>query len=363
MVIGWGILVMIGVIVARYLRRFPLQCDEWYSFHTVCQTVGYILGTVGWCFSMWFNATSSSKLSASSKTLTTIAFAFLNLQVSSITNLFIFMATSAAMDGVAAASLRSVLQRVQLAAERSGRAAQQIRVVAVSKTKPVSVLREVYDAGHRCFGENYVQELVEKAPQLPEDIKWHFIGNLQSNKVKPLLGIRGAFGVIVGWNDMIIVQDQFYMNFGSGMIRKQYGLLLVCTSTIANRLDRAVANIGRKPLKIFVQVNTSGEISKSGVDPAGCVDLVKHIRNCPNLEFCGLMTIGMLDYSSTPENFQMLSNCKSEVCKAFAISEEQCELSMGMSADFEQAIEMGSTNVRIGSTIFGAREYPKKQNH
>lgn len=126
------------------------------------------------------------------------------------------MATSAAMDGVAAASLRSVLQRVQHAAERSGRVAQQIRVVAVSKTKPVSVIREVYDSGHRCFGENYVQELVEKAPQvasftsilspsrssfvkfpnnfpnsiqlqLPDDIEWHFIGNLQSNKVKPLL--------------------------------------------------------------------------------------------------------------------------------------------------------------------------------
>ena len=76
------------------------------------------------------------------------------------------MASSAAMEGVAAASLRSVVHRVQQAAERSGRAAQQIRVVAVSKTKPISVIREVYDAGNRCFGENYVQELVEKAPQV-----------------------------------------------------------------------------------------------------------------------------------------------------------------------------------------------------
>lgn len=76
------------------------------------------------------------------------------------------MASSAAIDGTASAALRSVLQRVRLAAERSGRGSQQIRVVAVSKTKPVSVIREVYDAGHRCFGENYVQELVEKAPQV-----------------------------------------------------------------------------------------------------------------------------------------------------------------------------------------------------
>lgn len=76
------------------------------------------------------------------------------------------MASSAAIDGVAAAALRSVMQRVQLAAQKSGRVAHEIRVVAVSKTKPVSVLRQVYDAGHRCFGENYVQELVEKAPQV-----------------------------------------------------------------------------------------------------------------------------------------------------------------------------------------------------
>lgn len=79
---------------------------------------------------------------------------------------FVYMAASAAMDGVAAASLRSVLHRAQQAAERSGRAPQQVRVVAVSKTKPVSVIREVYDAGHRYFGENYVQELIEKAPQV-----------------------------------------------------------------------------------------------------------------------------------------------------------------------------------------------------
>ncbi|KAE9591477.1 hypothetical protein Lal_00038889 [Lupinus albus] len=243
------------------------------------------------------------------------------------------MATSAALDGVAAASLRSVLHRVQQAAEKSGRVAQQVRVVAVSKTKPVSVLREVYDSGHRCFGENYVQEIVEKAPQLPDDIEWHFIGNLQSNKVKPLLSAVPNLAYVESVDD----------------------------EKIASRLDRVVANIGRKPLKVFVQVNTSGEISKSGVEPTLCVDLVKHIRNCPNLEFCGLMTIGMLDYSSTPENFKMLSDCRSEVCKAIEISEEQCELSMGMSADFEQAIEMGSTNVRIGSTIFGAREYPKKE--
>ncbi|KAL9243496.1 hypothetical protein vseg_017375 [Gypsophila vaccaria] len=245
------------------------------------------------------------------------------------------MAASSAMESVAAAALRSVLHRVGQAAERSNRRPDRVKVVAVSKTKPVSILREVYDAGHRCFGENYVQELVEKAPQLPDDIEWHFIGNLQSNKVKPLLSGVPSLGMVESVDD----------------------------EKIANRLDRVVGDLGRSPLKVLVQVNTSGEESKFGVEPSGCVDLARHVHlNCPNLEFSGLMTIGMLDYTSTPENFKTLARCRTEVCSALEIEEEQCELSMGMSSDFEQAIEMGSTIVRIGSTIFGAREYPKKQS-
>ncbi|KAK5826277.1 uncharacterized protein LOC108484467 [Gossypium arboreum] len=243
-------------------------------------------------------------------------------------------ASAGAMDGLAASALRSVLQRVHQTAERCGRESQRIHVVAVSKTKPVSVIRQVYDAGHRCFGENYVQEIVEKAPQLPDDIEWHFIGNLQSNKVKPL---------IAGVPNLAMVET-------------------VDDEKIANHLNRVVGSFERKPLKVLVQVNTSGEESKSGVEPSGCVELVKHVSlNCPNLQFCGLMTIGMPDYTSTPENFKTLANCRSEVCKVLGIPEEQCELSMGMSSDFELAIEMGSTNVRVGSTIFGAREYPKKK--
>lgn len=205
--------------------------------------------------------------------------------------------------------------------------------MAVSKTKSVSVIYQAYEAGHRVFGENYVQELVEKSPQLPTEIEWHFIGNLQSNKVKALLGGVPTL-------DMVETVDD---------------------EKIASHLDRAVANLGRKPLKVLVQVNTSGEESKHGVEPSECVELAKHVKlGCPNLIFSGLMTIGMLDYSSTPENFRTLRKCRTEVCEALGIPEEHCELSMGMSADFEQAIEMGSTNVRIGSTIFGPREYPKK---
>ncbi|KAM0915942.1 hypothetical protein ACQ4PT_010486 [Festuca glaucescens] len=140
------------------------------------------------------------------------------------------MASVSAVEG-AAAALRSVLSRAQQAAARSGRSPESVRVVAVSKTKPVGVIRGVYDAGHRCFGENYVQELIDKAPQLPEDIEWHFIGNLQSNKAKALLaGVPNL--------DMVESVDD---------------------EKIANRLDRVVADLGRKPLKVLVQVNTSGE--------------------------------------------------------------------------------------------------------
>ncbi|XP_059301087.1 uncharacterized protein LOC132053191 isoform X2 [Lycium ferocissimum] len=235
-----------------------------------------------------------------------------------------------AAEGLAVTALRSVFHRVRQAAERSGRRADDVRVIAVSKTKPISLITQVYEAGHRCFGENYVQEIIQKAPELPEDIEWHYIGHLQSNKAKQLLTAVPNLAMVHGVDNP--------------------------------KLDRAVSSIGRQPLKVLVQVNTSGEESKSGVDPSNCIELAKRVKlDCPNLEFSGLMTIGRPDYTSTPENFKTLLNCRSEVCKVLGMSESRCELSMGMSSDFELAIEMGSTNVRIGSTIFGPREYPKKQ--
>ncbi|GAU22761.1 hypothetical protein TSUD_129730 [Trifolium subterraneum] len=221
------------------------------------------------------------------------------------------MTSPMVMEASAVAAFRSVMLRVQQAAERSGTKPDRVRVVAVSKTKPISMIRQLYDAGHRCFGENYVQEIVEKAPQLPQDIQWHFIGHLQSNKAKTLLS---------GVPNLAMVEG-------------------VDNQKVANNLDRMVSTLGRNRLRVLVQVNTSGEESKSGVDPSSCVDLAKHVKlSCPNLEFSGLMTIGMPDYTSTPQNFQTLSNCRTEVCKALEMDEEQCELSMGMSGDFELAL-------------------------
>lgn len=240
---------------------------------------------------------------------------------------------AAAAEGAAVAALRSVLARVAGAAERAGRTKEQVRVVAVSKTKPTILLREVYDGGHLHFGENYVQEIVEKAPQMPSDIRWHFIGHLQSNKAKTLVS----------------------------QVPNLYMVETVDNPKIASNLDKAVATIGRPPLKVLVQVNTSGEESKYGVDPEACLELARHVvSQCPNLEFSGLMTIGMMDYSSKPQNFQKLVECRDEISVDFGVSPLSLELSMGMSGDFEQAIEMGSTNVRVGSTIFGARDYSNK---
>ncbi|CAO2833588.1 unnamed protein product [Amaranthus hypochondriacus] len=136
-----------------------------------------------------------------------------------------------AMEGMAVVAWRSVMVRARQAAEKVGRDPGQIRVVAVSKTKPVSVIRQLYDAGHRCFGENYVQEFLDKAPQLPENIEWHFIGHLQTNKVKSLLASVPNLAMVEG----------------------------VDSQKLAKHLDRAVSDIGRKPLKVLVQVNTSGE--------------------------------------------------------------------------------------------------------
>ncbi|PSC69017.1 proline synthase co-transcribed bacterial-like protein -like [Micractinium conductrix] len=238
------------------------------------------------------------------------------------------------MGSEVAIALADVRARLAAAAARAGRPAdRQPRLVAVSKTKPAEAVKEAYEAGQRDFGENYVQELVDKAPQLPADCAWHFIGHLQSNKVKTLLEAVPNLAM----------------------------LETVDSEKLASKLDSTVAALGRPPLPVFVQVNTSGEESKYGVEPADCVPLAAHIhRSCQHLRVAGLMTIGMPDYSSRPENFTCLSGCRTAVCEALGLKEEDVELSMGMSGDFESAVEMGSTNVRVGSTIFGARSYPAK---
>ena len=243
--------------------------------------------------------------------------------------------------GMTAKNLADTLARVAQASSRAARPAPA-RLVAVSKTKPVPQLMECYDAGHRDFGENYVQEIVEKAAVMPLDVRWRFIGHVQSNKAKAL--VKGVPGLVT--------------------------VETVDSVKLANKLDAAVKDRAEERMKAFksdanpklgvmVQVNTSGEESKFGVEPGDALALAKHIHeSCGSLKLEGLMTIGMPDYTSRPENFDALKKCRDEVCAGLGVSDPtNLELSKGMSGDFEAAIEMGSDNVRVGSSIFGAREY------
>lgn len=202
-----------------------------------------------------------------------------------------------------------------------------VRLVAVSKTKPKELLQVVYDAGCRCFGENYAQELMEKAVAMPNDISWHFIGNLQSNKVKKLVE-----------NVEILTVET------------------VDTTKLANRLNQ-VATEHNKDVTVFVQVNTSLEDSKGGISSLDEVkEVCRHILDsCDKLKLQGLMTIGAVGDLSC---FTKLKEYRDTVNEELGVS---LELSMGMSNDYEEAIAAGSTNVRVGSTIFGARDYSNKK--
>lgn len=240
-------------------------------------------------------------------------------------------------------ALRAVNERVQQSVARRplDLPAIQPRLVAVSKTKPADMVIEAYGHGQRTFGENYVQELLEKASNptilssCPE-IKWHFIGHLQKQNVNKLMAVPNLF--------MLETVDSV---------------------KLADKVNSSWQKKGSpERLKVMVQINTSGEESKHGLPPSETIATVEHIKtSCPSLEFVGLMTIGSFghDLSQGPNpDFQVLLRLRQELCEKLSIPVEQVELSMGMSGDFQHAIEVGSTNVRVGSTIFGERDYSKK---
>lgn len=226
-------------------------------------------------------------------------------------------------------SFSDICNKIEAAAKtRAMKEAQKknVQLVVVSKTKPCEMLQEAYDAGAREFGENYIQELCEKAPQLPSDINWHFIGHLQSNKAKKL---------VVGVPNLAVVES-------------------VDSLKLAKKLNNACENVGRS-LNIYIQINTSSEDTKSGVMPSGACELAQSIASsCPRLSIAGLMTIGAPGDESC---FDTLVTCRHDVSQVLDVEENSLELSMGMSGDFETAILKGSSSVRIGSSIFGARDY------
>jgi len=228
--------------------------------------------------------------------------------------------------------------------ENSSKKPQKVQLIAVSKTKPKSLIKELYDFGHRDFGENYVQELEDKASSLKEecpDIRWHFIGHLQSNKIKLITSIDNLH--------MIQTVDS------EKLARK----LNTAVEEMRGRLQDASFN-----LNIMIQVNTSGEESKGGVEPSETSALVEKIlTEYTNLRLMGLMSIGRRNAPKDQPDFTCLQDCREAALKSLQDKDlkldNDLELSMGMSADFEEAIEFGSNYIRVGSSIFGTRNYNK----
>lgn len=237
------------------------------------------------------------------------------------------------MDEVRAEELRANLERVQQrihdACERAGRDPDEVTLVAVSKTFPVEDLVVLYEEGVRDFGESYVQEWRDKAPRMPEDVRWHFIGHLQSNKAKYIV-------------------DRVHMVHS------------VDRKSVIKELNRRAEG----PVDVLLQVNVAGDEDKSGVDPAATLRLLEQATSRERLRVRGLMTLP--PYATVPEdNREHFARLRGLRERALAWVEGQGlgevasleHLSMGMTNDFEVAVEEGATLVRVGSGIFGARNY------
>lgn len=229
-----------------------------------------------------------------------------------------------------ATQLADIRNRIESACIKAGRPFNSVQLLAVSKTFPLSDILEFYHCGQSAFGENYLQEALDKITHLadhPEEftIEWHFIGPIQSNKTKP-------------------IAENFQWVHSVDRLK------------IAQRLaEQRPANL--PPLNVLVQINTSGENSKSGVEPENAMELCLAVNKLQGLRLRGLMNIP----SNTDQNDTLKTEflmCKSILEKLNALGLELDTLSMGMSSDLELAVECGSTCVRVGSALFGARTHP-----
>jgi PLP dependent protein len=214
--------------------------------------------------------------------------------------------------------LAGVRERIAQAALASGRSAQAVRLVAVSKFHAVSTIREAYAAGQREFGENYAQELAEKAAALADlpDLRFRFIGALQRNKAKLLVGARCAIETVSSESSAKALHERAS---ASGLV-----------------------------LEVMLQVNVLGETRKAGIEPAALGALVTAVRACSALRLTGLMAIPPAgDLTLSEQCYRRLA----ELAREHALP----ELSMGMSDDLEVAVRQGATSVRVGTAIFGPR--------
>lgn len=224
--------------------------------------------------------------------------------------------------------LAAVKARIAAAEARAGRAPGSVRLLAVSKTQPLAAVLEAAAAGQRCFGENYVQELVEKADGARGQgvgLDWHFIGHLQSNKARQ----------VVGRADLVHSVDR---------------------ESLAAELSRRSLGLGGVT-PVLLEVNLGGEASKSGVAPEDAPALARVVGALPGLSLRGLMAIPppVEDPEASRPAFRRLAALAREIDALGVPGVEMRELSMGMSHDFEVAIEEGATLVRVGTAIFGPR--------
>ena len=224
-------------------------------------------------------------------------------------------------------NVERVRERIQLACNRAGRSAGDVRLIAVSKTKPAEAVRQAYAAGLREFGENRVQEAATKQKELADlGARWHLIGHLQSNKAKLACQLF----------DCIHSVDSL---------------------SLAEKLDRAAAVLGRK-IPVLIEVHLGEEASKFGVEEDALLQLAEKIGALPSLNLQGLMTLP--PFFDNPEDvrpfFRRLRELAGHIEARNLLGVSMRELSMGMSHDFEIAIEEGATIVRVGTAIFGERQ-------
>ena len=224
-------------------------------------------------------------------------------------------------------NLREVEERIAAACERAGRKREEVTLIAVSKTKPVSMLEVIYEAGIREFGENKVQELSEKCVQMADDIHWHMIGHLQRNKVKQVIG-------------------------------KACLIHSVDTLRLAEQIEADAAKQGFV-VPVLLEVNAAQEESKFGMALSEVEEFVRKVAEFPHISIKGLMTIA--PYVENPEenriHFRNLKQLSVDIAKKNIDNVYMDILSMGMTNDYEIAIEEGATHVRVGTGIFGERIY------
>jgi pyridoxal phosphate enzyme (YggS family) len=225
-------------------------------------------------------------------------------------------------------NLARVHEQIALAAAKSGRAADEIELVAITKTHPAEKVREAIQAGQTLFGENRVQEARAKIPDLPSNVRWHFVGHLQKNKIRHALPL---FELVHGIDSLALAQE----------------------------MNRIAEEEGTHP-RVLVEVNVAGEGSKFGFSPDKLRDQMEELLALPRLSIEGLMTIPPLaeEAEGSRKHFVQLRELRDRLQSDFQV--DLAQLSMGMTQDFPIAVEEGATLVRVGTAIFGERPKPRR---